>query len=97
MIRCRDPKVSLDFYVKKLGMHLVWEVHYPKWGFSIFFVAYCDKSKIPHKADLDTLEYEKAREHCFMLPGCTELKWNHGSEKKEGLIFNTGNSNATGT
>ena len=47
MIRVKDPKASLDFYVKTLGFNMVWGQDFPKWGFSVYFVAYCDKSKIP--------------------------------------------------
>ena len=30
-------------------------------------------------------------------PGCVEITWNHGSEKKDGPVYNTGNSDTTGT
>ena len=30
-------------------------------------------------------------------PGCIELTHNHGSEKEEGKVYNTGNSDPTGT
>ena len=29
MIRIKDPKASLDFYVKTLGFHLVSQSHFP--------------------------------------------------------------------
>ena len=90
MIRIKDPKASLDFYVKTLGFHLVSQSHFPQWGFSIFFVAYCDKSKLP--------EDRKNRwNHCSTLPGTLELVWNHGSETEDGKVYNTGNADTTGT
>lgn len=30
------------------------------------------------------------------LPGCIELTYNYGSEKEEGLVYNTGNADTTG-
>lgn len=30
-------------------------------------------------------------------PGCIELTWNYGSETEEGLVYNTGNADSTGT
>ena len=30
-------------------------------------------------------------------PGCIELTWNYGSETADGPVYNTGNSDATGT
>lgn len=30
-------------------------------------------------------------------PGCIELTWNYGSENEEGMVYNTGNADDTGT
>ena len=30
-------------------------------------------------------------------PGCIEITWNYGSETAEGLVYNTGNADSTGT
>jgi len=30
-------------------------------------------------------------------PGCVELTWNYGSETEEGMVYNTGNADTTGT
>ena len=90
MLRIKDPKISLDFYVKKLGFHLVEWMDFPQWGFSVYFVAYCNKNEIP-------VEKEKRWAFCSKCPACIELVWNHGSEKKEGKLYNTGNSDETGT
>ena len=90
MIRVKDPKVSLDFYINTLGFNLIWGKDFPQWGFSVYFVAYCDKSTIPTDED-------GRWKHCMTTPGCVELTWNHGSEKNEGPLYNTGNSDATGT
>lgn len=31
------------------------------------------------------------------LPGCIELTYNYGSESENGLVYNTGNADSTGT
>jgi lactoylglutathione lyase len=91
MIRIKEPKRSLDFYCNTLGMHLLHYSHFPKWKFSVYFVACCDPSTIP------TDEKEKF-EFCLKTPGCIELTHNHGSEKEEGdQVYNTGNGDSKGT
>eukprot|EP00298_Acanthocystis_sp_HF-20_P008546 c17743_g1_i1.p1 GENE.c17743_g1_i1~~c17743_g1_i1.p1 ORF type:complete len:200 (+),score=69.62 c17743_g1_i1:32-601(+) len=85
MIRVKDPRRSLDFYCKVLGMHLIHAKHFPQWKFSLYFVGYCNKSCIPEGDE------EKAR-FCRTVPGCIELTHNHGTETQEGQVYNTGNS-----
>ena len=92
MMRIKDPKASLDFYVRILGMNLISVSDYPQWGFSIYFVGYCDKSQIPQDKGFET-RYP----FCSKIPGTIELVWNHGSEKEEGKVYNTGNADTTGT
>jgi len=53
-------------------------------------VAYCDKSKIPTDND-------ERFNFCMNTPGCVEITWNHGTEKQEGRVYNTGNNDGTGT
>ena len=96
MIRVKSPKPSLDFYCNILGMNLVYHVHYEKWGFSLYFVAFCDSAKIP---DIDVSKKEgcdEMKKFCFKLPGCIEITHNHGSENEEGKVYNTGNSDNVG-
>merc|ERR1740117_2429115 len=90
MIRVKDPKASLDFYVRKLGFHLVMHRDFPQWEFSVYFVAYCQKEMIPTSQD-DRWSF------CMNCPACIELTWNYGSEKEDGLVYNTGNADTTGS
>ncbi|KAH8060226.1 lactoylglutathione lyase [Aureococcus anophagefferens] len=60
------------------------------WGFSVYFVAHGLAGPVP--------EDEDARwRYCMTTPGCVELTWNHGSEAADGAVYNTGNSDATGS
>lgn len=56
----------------------------------MYFVAYCDKDTIPTCP-------EEQFEFCMKSPACVEITWNHGSEQETGPVYNTGNSDATGT
>mmetsp|Transcript_56131 Transcript_56131/g.93549 ORF Transcript_56131/g.93549 Transcript_56131/m.93549 type:complete len:213 (+) Transcript_56131:20-658(+) len=89
MVRVRDPKVSLDFYTKTLGFNLVMHKNFPKWTFSVYFVAYCKQEDIP-KDDAGRWKF------CMTSPACIELTWNYGSEKEKNRVYHTGNSDIAG-
>jgi len=91
MIRVKDPAVSLQFYTDVLGFQLVCHRDFPQWGFSVYFVAYCDPGDVPTDAD-------EQFEFCMRSPACLEVTWNHGSEQEaDDRLYNTGNSDTTGT
>mmetsp|Transcript_24717 Transcript_24717/g.32269 ORF Transcript_24717/g.32269 Transcript_24717/m.32269 type:complete len:243 (-) Transcript_24717:408-1136(-) len=73
MIRIKDPKASLDFYTRILGMSLLTAVHFDEWKFSIYFVGYADTKDIPED------KAERA-EWCMRQPGTVELTHNWGTE-----------------
>ena len=43
MLRIKEPKRSLDFYQRILGMTLVKQLDFPQWGFSLYFMGYLPK------------------------------------------------------
>eukprot|EP00403_Amphidinium_massartii_P032148 CAMPEP_0178440824 /NCGR_PEP_ID=MMETSP0689_2-20121128/37041_1 /TAXON_ID=160604 /ORGANISM="Amphidinium massartii, Strain CS-259" /LENGTH=213 /DNA_ID=CAMNT_0020063737 /DNA_START=16 /DNA_END=654 /DNA_ORIENTATION=+ len=93
MYRVKDPKRSLDFYTKVLGMQLITDAAFPQWGFTVYFVGYLPEGMGPVPED----PKEKFA-FCMRVPGCIELTWNHGSEAEDGeRIYNTGNSDPTGS
>ena len=55
MIRVKDAKASLDFYTKVLGMNLIFCDDMTKWGFSVYFVAYCKKEVQILKSEENTI------------------------------------------
>jgi lactoylglutathione lyase len=85
-----SPKVSLDFYCNVLGFNLIMYKEFPQWEFNVYFVAYHPPENIPASA-------EDRWRFCMTTPGCIELTWNYGSETETGLVYNTGNSDATGS
>lgn len=90
MIRVKDPKASLDFYCHVLGFKLLMYKELPQWKFNVYFVAPVDASTIPSDAD-------SRWAMCMSTPGCLELTWNYGTETSEGMVYNTGNADNTGT
>uniref|UniRef100_A0A7S3MI45 lactoylglutathione lyase n=1 Tax=Spumella elongata TaxID=89044 RepID=A0A7S3MI45_9STRA len=94
MFRVKDPKRSLDFYTKVLGMQLITVGDFPQWGFTVFFVGY------PPEKDLGPVPENDADKfaYCMKVPGCVELTWNHGSEAEDAdRVYNTGNADSTGS
>lgn len=42
MLRIKDPKRSLDFYTRVLGMDLITKLDFPTMKFSLYFLAFMD-------------------------------------------------------
>ncbi|KAI9084187.1 hypothetical protein K1719_033858 [Acacia pycnantha] len=47
MFRIKDPKVSLDFYSRVLGMSLLKRWDFPEMKFSLYFLGYEDPAMAP--------------------------------------------------
>ena len=90
MLRVKDPTRSLDFYCNVLGFNLVMYRELPQWEFNVYFVAQTPPEMIP-------TDPEEQWRFCMNQPGCIELTWNYGSESEAGPVYNTGNSDATGS
>ena len=90
MIRVKDPVKSLEFYCDVLGFNLVMYRSFPEWEFNVYFIAQVDPALIPS-------DREEQWKFCMTTPGCIELTWNYGSETADGLVYNTGNSDTTGS
>lgn len=85
MLRVKDPKVSLDFYSRVLGMKLLRSVDFPEAKFSLYFLAYLpDASEIPSDAR-EKSAFVAKRE------GVLELTHNWGTEDLEKTPYQNGN------
>lgn len=47
MFRIKNPKKSLEFYTKVLGMQLLQKLDFPEMKFSLYFMGYEDPKEIP--------------------------------------------------
>lgn len=91
MYRIKDPKVSLDFYTRILGMTLLRKLDFPEMEFTLYFLGYYDPRLIPEDP-ADRTEW------MFMQPACLELTHNWGTEKPENKFegYHNGNSDPRG-
>lgn len=90
MIRIKDPKKSLDFYTRILGMRLLCSLDFPEMKFSLYFVGYADPAQIPSD-DADKVEW------CFKQPGTVELTYNYGTDTDpEFAGYHNGNTDPRG-
>ncbi len=90
MLRVRDPKVSLDFYSRILGMSLVRKVDFPEWKFSLYFLAYVPEGTHIPEDEVGRARYTNARESVL------ELTHNWGTEEKAETPYVNGNGEARG-
>ena len=91
MLRIKEPKRSLDFYQRVLGMTLVKQLDFPQWKFSLFFMAYLPAGM--KEADLPPADSPERMAFLWSLPASVELTHNHGSETSDAdRVYHTGNN-----
>ena len=66
MLRIKDPKVTLDFYTRVLGMRLYTKLDFPEMKFTLYFLGTEAKEKIPESA-------EERKAWTFSQPGVLEF------------------------
>lgn len=90
MLRIRDPKVSLDFYTRVLGMKLIRKLDFAEWKFSLYFLAY-----LPEGATIPSDDQGNAR-YTFGREAVLELTHNWGTEESSETPYHNGNSEPRG-
>jgi len=88
MIRVKDPKKSLNFYVNLLGMSELREWHFPKekGDFSLYFLTHLSNKQM--RDPLLSKESGKGTE--LLWQPCLELTHNHGTESVDDFEYHTG-------
>ena len=91
MLRIKDPKDSLEFYVNILGMTLIKKLDFPAMEFSLYFLGYLRKGDDPVPED----PKERAA-YAFSQKAMLELTHNWGTESDESFSYHDGNSDPRG-
>ncbi|XP_059314675.1 lactoylglutathione lyase isoform X2 [Lycium ferocissimum] len=90
MFRIKDPKVSLEFYSKVMGMSLLKRLDFPEMKFSLYFMGYEDLSSAP------TDQVERTA-WTFSQKATIELTHNWGTESDPNFTgYHNGNSEPRG-
>jgi lactoylglutathione lyase len=90
MLRVKDPKVSLDFYSRVLGMRVLRRMDFEEMKFSLYFLARVEEGEsVP--------EDKAARNvHTFGRQGVLELTHNWGTEDDSEFRYHDGNAQPQG-
>nr|AYW35849.1 glyoxalase I [Saccharum hybrid cultivar] len=90
MLRVKDPKVSLDFYSRVMGMSLLGRLDFEEMKFSLYFLGYEDVTSAPD-------DHVKRAEWTFRQKATLELTHNWGTEKDPDFKgYHNGNSDPRG-
>lgn len=89
MLRVKDPKVSLDFYTRVMGMRLLRKFHFPEMKFSLYFLGFEEEGSIPNDSD------ERTKWLCAQK-ATLELTHNWGTESDPDVKYHSGNSEPKG-
>ncbi|KAK3145204.1 hypothetical protein QOZ80_4AG0325370 [Eleusine coracana subsp. coracana] len=90
MLRVKDPKVSLDFYSRVMGMSLLKRLDFAEMKFSLYFLGYEDVSSAP-------ADHIERTNWTFRQKATLELTHNWGTESdSEFKGYHNGNSDPRG-
>uniref|UniRef100_T1JA41 lactoylglutathione lyase n=1 Tax=Strigamia maritima TaxID=126957 RepID=T1JA41_STRMM len=89
MYRIRDPKISLDFYTRIMGMRLLQKLDFADMKFTLYFVGYEPAHSIPKD------NTERTR-WTFTRKATIELTHNWGTDNDSELKYHNGNTEPRG-
>jgi len=92
MLRIKDPKISLDFYTRIIGMKLYRKLDFPDMKFTLYFLA------MPKDVNDDNVPEEKNQRTTwtFSQRAMLELTHNWGTETDKNFKHHNGNSKPQG-
>eukprot|EP00048_Salpingoeca_helianthica_P015766 m.228488 g.228488 ORF g.228488 m.228488 type:complete len:336 (-) comp17493_c0_seq1:28-1035(-) len=87
MLRIKDPKITVPFFVDHFGFKLVHKYDFPQWSFALYFLAIPrDGEVLPEPGTAESEAYLWT-----MKDSCLELTHNYGSESDPEFKVNNGN------
>ncbi|XP_076313898.1 glyoxalase 1 isoform X2 [Tachypleus tridentatus] len=89
MFRIKDPKASLDFYTRVLGMRLLQKFDFPAMQFSLYFMGFENAEDIPK-------DNSERTAWTFSRKATLELTHNWGTENDPNFSYHNGNSDPRG-
>ena len=92
MLRIKDPKISLDFYTRIIGMRLYRRLDFEDMKFTLFFLAMpgdVNNEQVPKDND-------KRTTWVFRQKAMLELTHNWETENKDDFSYHNGNSEPQG-
>lgn len=90
MLRVKDPRISLDFYTRVMGMKVLRKLDFPEMKFSLYFLHVgAAQSSVPEDAGERTA-------WTFSQRGVLELTHNWGTEHDADLRYHDGNAQPQG-
>tara|TARA_B100001029_G_scaffold38266_2_gene29481 strand:+ start:38936 stop:39448 length:513 start_codon:yes stop_codon:yes gene_type:complete len=91
MLRIKDPKQSLEFYVNVLGLTLIKKLDFPEMEFTLYFLGYlrADDSPVPSDS-------VKRAEYAFSQKAMLELTHNYGTQDDADFSYHDGNTDPRG-
>ena len=90
MLRVKDPKVSLDFYTRVLGMRLLRKLDFPEMSFSLYFLAQAEEAATAPQ------DVGERTAWTFAQRGILELTHNWGTENDAEFKYHDGNAKPQG-
>ena len=91
MLRIKDPKQSLEFYVNVLGLTLIKKLDFPEMEFTLYFLGYLRADDAPVPSDSI-----KRAEYAFSQKAMLELTHNYGTEDDADFSYHDGNTDPRG-
>jgi lactoylglutathione lyase len=90
MLRVKDPKVSLDFYTRLLGMRVLRKLDFPEMKFSLYFLSRAADDEPAPNDDGERMAWTFGRR------GVLELTHNWGTEDDPAFKYHDGNAQPQG-
>jgi hypothetical protein len=75
--RIKDPKISLDFYTRIIGMQLISKLDFPDMNFSLYFLGFHSEEDIPDDPKDRVSVYQPELFMCRTSDALCPLGWTH--------------------